>query len=104
MPEKLISYHYVRSGRLIVEVDGHAAGDARAPATIAILPRNDPHRLASRIGLPPADASEISRVTADGVHRVTTGTDGPKAEVWCGFLGNRKEQRASAARRACRRC
>jgi pimeloyl-ACP methyl ester carboxylesterase/AraC-like DNA-binding protein len=85
VPEKLISYHYVRSGQLIVEVDGMApvtldAGD------VAILPRNDPHRLASRLGLPPAEASEISRVTADGVHRVSTGTDGPKAEVWCGFL------------------
>jgi pimeloyl-ACP methyl ester carboxylesterase/AraC-like DNA-binding protein len=85
VPEKLMSYHYVRSGQLIVEVDGMApvildAGD------IAILPRNDPHRLESRIGLPPADASAISRVTADGVHRVSTGTDGPKAEVWCGFL------------------
>jgi pimeloyl-ACP methyl ester carboxylesterase/AraC-like DNA-binding protein len=85
VPEKLISYHYVRSGKLIVEVDGMnpvmlGAGD------VAILPRNDPHRLESRIGLAPADASAISRVTADGVHRVTTGTDGPKAEVWCGFL------------------
>ena len=85
VPEKLISYHYVRSGRLIVEVDGMPPvildeGD------IAILPRNDPHRLASRPGLPPADASAIRRVTADGVHRVSTGTDGPKADVWCGFL------------------
>ncbi len=26
MPDKLISYHYVRSGQLIVEVDGMAAG------------------------------------------------------------------------------
>ena len=29
-PEKLISYHYVRSGRLVVEVDGMAPVDARA--------------------------------------------------------------------------
>ena len=89
VPEKLMSYHYVRSGRLVVEVDGMEpvtldAGD------IAILPRNDPHRLESRPGLRPTDASEISRVTADGVHRVTTGTDGPKAEIWCGFLATEK--------------
>ena len=61
-----MSYHYVRSGKLIVEVDGMApvtldAGD------IAILPRNDPHRLESRVGLAPSDASAISKVTADAI-------------------------------------
>ena len=85
VPEKLMSYHYVRSGTLIVEVDGLPPAILK-PGDIAILPRNDPHRLESEVGLPPTDASAISRVTADGVHRVTTGTDGPKAEVWCGFL------------------
>jgi pimeloyl-ACP methyl ester carboxylesterase/AraC-like DNA-binding protein len=85
VPEKLMSYHYVRSGKLIVEVDGMAPVSLEA-GSVAILPRNDPHRLTSRIGLPPADVSEISRVTADGVHRVTSGTEGAKAEVWCGFL------------------
>jgi pimeloyl-ACP methyl ester carboxylesterase/AraC-like DNA-binding protein len=85
VPEKLMSYHYVRSGRVIVEVDGLPPVVLK-PGDIAILPRNDPHRLESRVGLSPADASAISSVTADGVHRVTTGTEGPKAEVWCGFL------------------
>jgi pimeloyl-ACP methyl ester carboxylesterase/AraC-like DNA-binding protein len=85
VPEKLMSYHYVRSGKLIVEVDGMAPVSLEA-GSVAILPRNDPHRLTSRIGLPPADVSEISRVTADGVHRVSAGSDGEKAEVWCGFL------------------
>ena len=60
---------------------------------VAILPRNDPHKLESRTGLVPADPSEISKVTADGVHRVTTGTEGPKAEVWCGFLARRRVTR-----------
>ena len=89
VPEKLMSYHYVRSGKLIVEVDGMAPVMLK-PGDVAILPRNAPHRLESRVGLTPADASEISRVTADGVHRVTTGTDGPKSEVWCGFLATAK--------------
>jgi pimeloyl-ACP methyl ester carboxylesterase/AraC-like DNA-binding protein len=92
VPETLISYHYVRSGRLIVQVAGIEPVTLEA-GSIAILPRNDPHTLANRTGLPPADASEISRVTAEGVHLVSTGTDGPKAEIWCGFLGtaNRTE-------------
>ena len=85
-PEKLISYHYVRSGRMLVEVEGLAPTVVEAGG-IAILPRNDPHLLSSRTGLRPANASEVGWVTADGVHRVKAGTDGKKTEVWCGFLG-----------------
>ncbi len=88
-PEKLISYHYVRSGQLIVEVEGMTPVTLEA-GSVAILPRNDPHTLASRSGLPPAKASEIGWITADGVHHVSSGTDGPKSEVWCGFLGAAK--------------
>jgi AraC-like DNA-binding protein len=89
MPETLISYHYVRSGRIIVEVDGLPPAIVEAGG-IAIVPRNDPHTLASRSGLPPADASEILWITEEGVHRVEYGTRGPKTEVWCGFLGTAK--------------
>ena len=85
VPDKLISYHYVRSGKLIVELDGLSPVTLEA-GSVAILPRNDPHRLASRSGLQPAQPNDISKITAQGVHRVTTGTDGAKAEVWCGFL------------------
>ena len=90
VPETLMSYHYVRSGKLFVEVDGMPPVALEA-GDIAILPRNDPHRLASRIGVAPADVGTISKVTADGVHRVSTGTDGPKAEIWCGFLATAKD-------------
>jgi len=86
MPERLISYHYVRSGRLIIETDGFPPVSLDA-GSIAILPRNDPHLLASRTGLRPANVEDVGWITAEGVHRVSTGTDGAKAEVWCGFLG-----------------
>jgi pimeloyl-ACP methyl ester carboxylesterase/AraC-like DNA-binding protein len=89
LPDKLISYHYVRSGRMLVEVEGMPPTVVEAGG-IAILPRNTPHMLSSRTGLHPAKASEVSWVTADGVHRVKTGTDGTKTEVWCGFLGTAK--------------
>jgi len=89
LPDKLISYHYVRSGRMLVEVEGLPPTTVEAGG-IAILPRNTPHMLSSRTGLHPANASEVSWVTADGVHRVKTGTDGTKTEVWCGFLGTAK--------------
>src|SRR3954462_6768559 len=79
-PETLISYHYVRSGQLLIQIDGQPPTLVEAGG-IAILPRNAPHTLCSRIGIPPADASDVSWVTEEGVHHVTTGTDGPKAEV-----------------------
>jgi pimeloyl-ACP methyl ester carboxylesterase/AraC-like DNA-binding protein len=88
-PETLISYHYVRSGEMIIEVAGMPPQSIGA-GTIAILPRNDPHTLCSRAGLPPADAKDVLWVTKEGVHHVATGTDGPKNEVWCGFLGAAK--------------
>ena len=88
-PEKLISYHYVRSGCLIIEVAGMEPREIGA-GCIAILPRNDAHTLASESGLAPADAGAIVWITKEGVHRVTSGTDGEKAEIWCGFLGTAK--------------
>ena len=74
---------------MVIEVDGLPPSVVDA-GTVAILPRNDPHTLASRTGMPLADAEEVSWVTREGVHRVTTGTDGPRAELWCGFLGAAK--------------
>lgn len=86
VPDRLIGYHYIRSGDAVIQVQGQEpvplfAGD------IAILPRNDPHVIARRGGLPPADASEITWVTEEGLHRISTGTDGPLTRMWCGFLG-----------------
>jgi len=84
-PQTLISYHYVRSGRTTVLVDGMPPATLEAGG-IVILPRNDPHRLASDPDVPPADVDSISWTTKDGVHRASLGTDGEKTYIWCGFL------------------
>ena len=86
MPKTLISYHYVRSGRTIALVDG-LPPVALEEDSIIILPRNDPHRLASEPGVPPADVEQIRWITKEGIYRVTCGTAGEKTEIWCGFLG-----------------
>jgi len=88
-PDTLISYHYVRSGHLIVEIAGQPPITLGA-GSIAILPRNDPHMLASRPGLPPAEVEDVVWTTSDVVHHVSVGTKGERAEVWCGFLGTAK--------------
>ena len=89
-PETLISYHYVRSGQMVVEVEGVPPVTVRA-GEVVILPRNDPHLLESKPGLRPASAEDIGWVTDEGVHHVATGSDGPPTEVWCGFLGTAKD-------------
>lgn len=89
VPQRLIAYHYVRSGRTIAQVEGMDPVTLET-GSIVILPRNDAHILTNRSGVPPADVSEITWITADGIHRVATGTDGEKTEVWCGFLGSGK--------------
>ena len=88
MPETLIGYHYVRSGRMLVEVEGVPPIAVEA-GEIAVIPRNDPHLLASRRGLEPLDASQMTWVT-DGVHRIACGNGPQTTEVWCGFLGTAK--------------
>lgn len=86
MPDALIGYHYVRSGRMVVEVKGVPPTVVEA-GEVAILPRNDPHLLTSRSGLPAVGSDEVSWVTEEGVHRVKCGGEGPETRVWCGFLG-----------------
>jgi pimeloyl-ACP methyl ester carboxylesterase/AraC-like DNA-binding protein len=88
VPQTLIAYHYVRSGHAIAQVEGFPPV-ALQPGSIVILPRNVPHMLASRPGLRPAEVSEVSWITAEGAHRVSTGTPGEKTEIWCGFLGTK---------------
>jgi pimeloyl-ACP methyl ester carboxylesterase/AraC-like DNA-binding protein len=85
-PDLMIGYHYIRSGSGIIQIDGQAAEPLSA-GDIAILPRNDSHILASRPGLDPAKPDEVSWVTEGGVHRITTGTEGPGMQMWCGILG-----------------
>src|SRR5213592_3999012 len=58
IPETLISYHYVRSGQMMIEVDGLPPTLIDA-GTVAIVPRNDPHTLSSRSGLAPADVEDV---------------------------------------------
>ena len=84
VPQALICYHYVRSGRICVLMDGMEPATLQA-GSIVLLPRNDPHRLASDPDAP-FDVEKISWVTQQGVHRVTCGTTGEAAEIWCGFL------------------
>ncbi|HEY8593047.1 MAG TPA: AraC family transcriptional regulator [Sphingomicrobium sp.] len=90
VPETLIGYHYVRSGEMMVEVEGLPRATVKA-GELVMFPRNDPHLLARRPGLEPIDAAEVSWVTGDGIHHVACGNGPETTEVWCGFLGTARE-------------
>jgi DNA-binding transcriptional LysR family regulator len=86
IPKTLIAYHYVRSGSTMIEVEGLPPVKLSA-GSIAFLPRNEPHRLASKANRPVNDRSEVSWTTIEHAHRLVLGTPGEKTEIWCGFLG-----------------
>jgi pimeloyl-ACP methyl ester carboxylesterase/AraC-like DNA-binding protein len=89
-PETLIGYHFIRSGTAVIQVEG-LEPVSLATGDIAILPRNDPHVIARRADIVPAEAGQIRWITEEGVHRLSTGTDGPATKMWCGFLGTTKK-------------
>lgn len=75
----------MRSGRLIVKIEG-APPVTLEEGSIVILPRNDPHQLASAESTEPTEVEKVSWTTDEGIHRVVCGNSGSKTEVWCGFL------------------
>ncbi|MDX1516680.1 MAG: AraC family transcriptional regulator [Woeseiaceae bacterium] len=87
-PRSIIALHFVRSGRLLVGVDGEAPVPA-GQGDIVALPRNDDHYLGSELALPHTDAGELIRPGADGrMGRITHGGGGDRTEIVCGFLGS----------------
>jgi pimeloyl-ACP methyl ester carboxylesterase/AraC-like DNA-binding protein len=86
VPGKLIGYHYVRSGRIFAQLDG-GAPVAVEQGCVLLMPRNDPHLLCSRAGLPPVDAGELVEITESGLQRIIVNGEGPVTQIYCGYLG-----------------
>ena len=89
-PVQLIGYHYVVAGRMLVMLDGEpgSAIEVRAGEAV-LLPRNDPHILASAPGLEPVSADDlIQPPRGGGLARIVHGGGGVPAHIACGFLGS----------------
>lgn len=86
VPGHLIGYHYVRSGRMLAQLDGERPV-AVERGGILLLPRNDPHLLFNRPGLDPIDAGELVEVLDSGLQRIVVPGDGEPTEMYCGYLG-----------------
>lgn len=87
VPAHIIAYHYVTAGRLIVQRAGAAPLEVAA-GEIVLLPRNDPHVLASAPGLRPVVVDSLVQPDpASGMARLRYGGGGESTKIICGFLG-----------------
>jgi AraC-like DNA-binding protein len=82
---RIISFHYVVEGRLLLQVPHEAPLELRG-GSIVLLPRNDAHTLASGEGLRPAE--QLAPEQPDGGPlRIRHGGGGERTHVVCGVLG-----------------
>lgn len=86
LPPDVVAFHYVLDGRMLVHADGTAPLEVRA-GQMVLLPRNDPHLLASDAGLPPADADPLVQRVEGGLMRIEHGGGGAATRLVCGFVG-----------------
>lgn len=84
----VVAFHYVIDGRMQVEVEGFPSVEV-GRGDLILLPRNDPHTLASEPGLPPLDAEAlIQDAQGQGLARIDfAGADGERTRFVCGFIG-----------------
>jgi pimeloyl-ACP methyl ester carboxylesterase/AraC-like DNA-binding protein len=87
VPGTLIAYHYVRRGELWASVENQPPVHLNEGSVI-ILPRNDPHLLFSRAGVPPVSADSLLNPGHDGgPATIRIEGQGAPVEIFCGFLG-----------------
>lgn len=88
-PTQLIAYHVVISGRLFVTVEGESPVAVDA-GEIILLPRNDPHVMASTSDrLEAVRAKDLIQPAPDGgLARIIHGGGGEPTQIVCGFLGS----------------
>jgi AraC-like DNA-binding protein len=87
---RVISFHYVVEGRLLLQVAAEPPLELHGGA-IVLLPRNEAHTLASSEGLQPAE--HLAPEQPDGGPiRIRYGGGGEKTHIVCGVLGTDARQ------------
>jgi AraC-like DNA-binding protein len=87
-PARLIAFHYVISGNLLLQIGRNPPVEVRG-GTIVLLPRNDVHTLASQLGLKPVRAEALIQMdAAGGLARIRHGGGGEVTRIVCGFVGS----------------
>lgn len=86
-PVHVIAYHYVVSGRCLLQVEGEPPVSVEA-GEIVLMARNDRHKLGSAMTLRPVSAEHLIQPGADGrLARIRYGGGGERTHILCGFLG-----------------
>jgi AraC-like DNA-binding protein len=87
-PSHVIGYHFILDGEPLLNVADEPATKLRA-GEIVLLPRCDPHTLASGPGLKPIPAHTLVQPSADGgLAQIRHGGGGAPTHIVCGFLGS----------------
>ncbi len=97
VPERIVPYHYVRRGRLVVRLPGGAPMSVEA-GTMVLFPRNDAHIICSSPEVPPTPAERI--FTSDGkqgTNVVRIAGEGAECALYCGWLGVDDQEQALVA-------
>jgi AraC-like DNA-binding protein len=89
-PARVISFHFVVEGRLLLQVGAEPPVELRG-GSIVLLPRNEPHTLASDAGLRPADQLKPEQPD-EGPIRIRHGGGGERTHIVCGMLGTDSRQ------------
>lgn len=85
LPSSVVAFHYVVEGRMRVQGNGKAL--ELGAGEMVLLPRNDPHLLASDAGLPPMDPEPLVQQVEGGLMRLECGGGGAATRLVCGFVG-----------------
>lgn len=86
LPPSVVGFHYVVDGQLVVAIEGAEPIVAQA-GEMVLLPRNDPHLLASAPGLRPAQPDPPVQRDEGGLLRIVYGGGGPPTRLVCGYIG-----------------
>lgn len=86
---QLVAYHHVVEGRILVSTKDGETLEVKAGETV-LLPRNDPHWVASAQGVPATNIGPLVQRGSDGklAQIEFRGGDGPITRLICGFLGS----------------
>jgi AraC-like DNA-binding protein len=85
---RIIAYHVVFEGTLLITLDGRSL--EVGPGEAVLVPRNDPHILASAVGLPCRSARDLIEPPAggSGLAHIRHGGGGAPVHLMCGFLAS----------------
>lgn len=95
VPAHVIAFHYVREGKFHAQVMGQAAVEVEA-GEIILLPRNERHLMFSDHGMVPVAIERTSEMRAEdgGPLRFRWDADGPRVQMFCGYLGSTAPEHA----------